>query len=88
VLPLISAPLNVSVNPNPSSNSFALRIETKSNASITVTITDNFGQVVERYERITALNVLRFGDNLKTGIYFVEIRQGEQRKTLTVLKIR
>jgi len=80
--------LDVSVNPNPSNNSFGLKFETKSNAPISVTITDQFGQVVEKYERINSLGVLRFGDNLKTGIYFVDIRQGDQRKTITVLKIR
>ena len=80
--------LNVFVNPNPSSNSFMLKIQTKSNDPITVTVSDNFGNVMERFERINPLGMLRFGDNLKTGIYFVEIRQGEQRKTITVLKIR
>jgi hypothetical protein len=80
--------LNVFVNPNPSSNSFVLKIETKSKDPITVTITDNFGLVVGRYERINALGVLRFGDNLKTGLYFVEIKQGDLRRTITVLKVR
>ena len=80
--------LNVFVNPNPSNNSFVLKIETKSKDPITVTVTDNFGLVVGRYDRINALGILRFGDNLKTGLYFVEIRQGELRKTITVLKVR
>ena len=54
---------------------------------MTVTIMDNFGKIMEKHERVNAAGVLRFGDKLKTGLYFVEVMQGGERKTVTVLKI-
>src|SRR6185436_7701025 len=65
--------LNVIVNPNPSHNSFALRIISKSNDPISVIISDHAGNVMDRYDRLNPLGMLRFGDNYRTGVYFVEI---------------
>ena len=79
--------IDVTVNPNPSHNSFALKIKTKSNDPVSVIISDNSGNVMERYDRLNPLGMLRFGDKYKTGVYYVEIRQGDRRKSITVLKL-
>ena len=75
------------ISPNPSHNSFALRIITKTNDPISVTISDNTGNIMERRDRINPLSMLRFGDSYRTGLYFVEIRQGSQVSRITVLKL-
>ena len=50
-------------------------------------VLDNFGKEMEKHERVSASGVLRLGDKLKTGLYFVEVIQGGERKTVAVLKI-
>jgi hypothetical protein len=79
--------LNVNAGPNPSRNYFTLTINTKSNDPVTVIVSDNYGKVLEKYERINPSTVLRFGDKLKTGLYHVEVIQGGERETIKVLKI-
>ena len=79
--------LKVIAGPNPSRSYFTLSVITKKSEPMTVTITDNFGKVMEKHERVNAAGALRFGDKLKTGLYFVEVMQGGERKTITVLKI-
>jgi hypothetical protein len=79
--------LNVVASPNPSRNYFSVMVQSKSNDPITVRILDNFGKEMEKHERVSSSGVLRFGDKLKTGLYFIEVIQGGERKTVTVLKI-
>ena len=79
--------LDVRVGPNPSHNYFTLSVSSKNNDPVTVIISDNFGKIMEKYERVNASGTLRFGDKLKTGFYLVEVIQGEERKTVKVLKI-
>ena len=50
-------------------------------------ISDNAGNVMERFDRINPLGMLRFGDKYRTGVYFVEIRQGDQLTRISVLKL-
>jgi Domain of unknown function (DUF4082)/PKD-like domain/Bacterial Ig domain len=79
--------MKVIAGPNPSRNYFTLSVITKRTNPMTVTIMDNFGKIMEKHERVNAAGVLRFGDKLKTGLYFVEVMQGGEKKTVTVLKI-
>jgi hypothetical protein len=79
--------LSAFVNPNPSHNSFALRILSKSNDPISIVISDNAGNIIERHDRLNPLGMLRFGDKYRTGVYFVEIRQGDQLSRISVLKL-
>ena len=82
-----TAKLNVAASPNPSRNYFSVKVDSKSNEPLTVRILDNFGKEMEKHERIGSSGVLRFGDKLKTGLYFIEVIQGGKRKTITVIKI-
>ena len=79
--------LSVTVGPNPSNTHFNLSVSSKNNDPVTVRVLDNFGKEMEKHERVSASGVLRLGDKLKTGLYFVEVIQGGERKTVAVLKI-
>jgi hypothetical protein len=79
--------LVVWVGPNPSSGAFTLSVRTDSNKPITVMISDNFGNLIEKHERLNPAGVLRFGQRLKTGFYMVEVIQGTDKKAVKVLKI-
>jgi len=64
-----------------------VKVDSKSNEPITVRILDNFGKEMEKHERVSSVGILRLGDKLKTGLYFIEVIQGGERKAITVLKI-
>jgi uncharacterized repeat protein (TIGR03803 family) len=73
------------VIPNPSSRYFELRVKFGSNEMIQVNLYDIWGRVLSRMS--TANNqVLRFGNNLRRGIYMVEVIQGQQHKRIFVIK--
>ncbi|MEP7376625.1 MAG: N,N-dimethylformamidase beta subunit family domain-containing protein [Chitinophagaceae bacterium] len=82
-----TAKLDVAASPNPSRNYFSVKVDSKSNEPITVRVLDNFGKEMEKHERVSSVGILRLGDKLKTGLYFIEVIQGGERKTITVLKI-
>jgi len=79
--------LEVSVGPNPSSGYFLVQVQSKSNAPITVRILDSYGKEMEKYERVSSTGTLRVGDRLKAGLYFVEVIQGGDRKTVIIVKV-
>ena len=78
--------LNLMVAPNPSVNYFNISIKSKLTTPSTVIVTDILGNVVERHERVSANSQLQLGRQLKTGVYFVSVVQGNQRKTVMVVK--
>jgi hypothetical protein len=79
--------IRVDIGPNPTRNYFILSLNSSSNQPVTITVTDNFGKMMEKHERINPFGTIRFGDNLKTGLYLVEVTQGGERKTIKVLKV-
>ena len=71
--------------PNPSSAYFNLQIESASDEKIEVNLLDMSGRLIEKINT-TKDKTTRFGEELKPGVYMVEIRQGEQQKTIKVIK--
>jgi hypothetical protein len=57
-----------------------------SNDKLTVTITDVLGRVVEKSTNVPANGTVQVGANLRPGIYFLEARQGDDRKLLKLMK--
>ena len=51
-----------------------------------VVIFDALGRLVKKIERGDPMNAIRYGEDLKTGVYMVEVRQGVNRKTLKLIK--
>jgi hypothetical protein len=67
--------MQATIFPNPSEDYFKLRVTTESNEIINVRVVDISGRIVKQM-RVTALQLLQFGDELKNGMYMVEVRQG------------
>lgn len=78
--------LDVTAMPNPTTTYFSLVLKSKVDKTIAVRVTDAFGKPVEVRQNIAAGTTLRMGEGWGAGVYFVEVIQGDQRKTLKVVK--
>jgi hypothetical protein len=78
--------LSATVTPNPSGQYFNLKITSNSNAPITIKVMDINGRVMNTVYAKNNQSV-RFGENLKAGIYLVEILQGTQKTICRVVKL-
>jgi N-acetylneuraminic acid mutarotase len=77
--------LSVHALPNPTSKYFTLNVRSNSKESITVRVVNITGQVIE--SRTVASNItLQVGSDYKPGSYFVQVVQGNDRKTLHLVK--
>ena len=78
--------LQVTATPNPSSSHFTLVTRSNSNNALTIMVTDVAGRVVEKKLNVAANGTVQLGHSLPTGIYFVEVRQGDQKQNLKLIK--
>ncbi len=92
-LPITSRPLNtaagdwnVSVLSNPSTSYFTVNISTQRTEKITLQVMDISGKILNQVNSAKG-GTLRFGEQLIPGMYLVEVRQGEQRKILKLIKL-
>ncbi len=77
--------LDFKVIPNPSSQYFNIQVTSVSNEKIELNLFDISGRLISTLNAVNN-QTLRFGDKLRPGVYMVEIRQGEQRKIVKVVK--
>ncbi|HET6766674.1 MAG TPA: T9SS type A sorting domain-containing protein, partial [Chitinophagaceae bacterium] len=77
---------NVKVFPNPTEHQFTLVLDGASNDRVQIVVYDAVGRQVKMFEKESANIPIRFGADLKTGAYIVEVRQGDNRKTLKLVK--
>jgi uncharacterized repeat protein (TIGR03803 family) len=79
---------DVRAYPNPSPSSFTIKVSsTKRNEVISMTVTDVNGRVIEIRSNHTAGQTVQIGSGYRTGIYFVEMRQGKARTQVKVVKM-
>jgi VCBS repeat-containing protein len=81
-----SGTIRATVFPNPSEDHFKLLVATTSNEIINVRVIDISGRIVNQM-KTTAQQLLQFGNELKQGSYFVEVRQGAKRVILKIEKL-
>jgi len=77
---------NVKVFPNPTSDQFSLYLEGGNNDKVHIVVYDALGREVKKFEKEGGNIPVIFGRDLKGGSYFVEVRQGENHKTLKLIK--
>jgi len=77
---------NVKVFPNPSEHVFTLFLENATNEKVQIVVYDAIGRQVKMFEKESGNIPIHFGADLKVGVYIVEVRQGENRKTLKLVK--
>ncbi len=72
--------------PNPSRQEFTLDITGSSLEKVHIRVTNNYGQVIERMTT-TSNQIISLGENLQPGVYYVDVRQGETRKLVKLIKL-
>jgi IgGFc binding protein/Bacterial Ig-like domain (group 1)/Secretion system C-terminal sorting domain len=79
--------LQLKAIPNPSRNFFTLSLITNNKVDrINVRVLDMQGRVMESYNDFRNGQTIRLGYALRSGTYLVEMVQGKERKTQTVIK--
>ena len=79
--------LDVVVMPNPGSSVFEMSIRSINESPVSVRIFDISGRILEQHEKITPNTVLRLGQKWKSGTYFAQVIQGDQRKIVKIIKV-
>jgi hypothetical protein len=72
--------------PNPSSQQFILSLQSGNSLPVSITVTDAIGRLLEKREGINANGFTTLGSSYRPGIYFLEVNQGNTRKTLKLIK--
>ena len=80
-----SKTFNIVLSPNPSSNQFTLTTHSMSKKPVFVRVLDAKGGVVNEFNGQPE-QTFKFGEKLMDGIYLVEVRQGENVKTIKAVK--
>lgn len=82
-------PLAMTIAPNPSFNYFNIALRGGNpNGTINMRVLNILGKVVEQKANLAPGQTVRIGNNYQTGIYIVEISQGNDREYCTLLKIK
>jgi hypothetical protein len=76
---------DVTAYPNPSTTDFKLSISSASSETIRVTVYDMFGRAV-KYFSFASKPSISIGQDLKAGVYMVELQQGKHVKSLKLVK--
>jgi hypothetical protein len=78
---------NVFSYPNPFTENFNLNLTSLSEEKVTVMVYDITGKLLERKEVVASkLNELQIGNNFTSGVYNVIVSQGENTKSIRVIK--
>ena len=83
----IASEFNAVAYPNPYSENFNLSLTTSSEDKVGIVVYDMTGRLIERREvRPSDVVEQRIGDRYPSGVYNVVVTQGEEVKTLRVIK--
>jgi hypothetical protein len=80
--------LSVRTGSNPARNHFDIQINGRTGMPVQVRVFDLLGRIVETKSAIQSNQTLRIGSSYNPGRYIVEIMQGRERQTLTLIKER
>ena len=75
------------IYPNPSMSSFTVRFNEPPLSPVLLTIFSADGKIVNKVTKQSA-NEINFGENLSTGIYFVEVRTNNKNEVFKIIKLR
>ncbi len=78
--------ISLSLSPNPTSRYFILQIKSTIARVSTINVYSSNGKRVEMLKNISE-NVVRFGEKYPSGVYYIDLIQGEVRRTVKGLKL-
>ena len=77
----------VIVAPNPSTTNFKIRVESSSHTQITIRVIDAAGRVLATMTGVQNNQLVTLGGNYIGGSYFAEVIQGNNHKTVKLIKL-
>jgi hypothetical protein len=83
----INESITIRVLPNPSTRNFTMNISANIDAPIYLRVIDVSGRIIER-KTISADQTIKVGNNYRSGIYFAEVIQGNERRIVKLVKIQ
>ncbi|WP_035656451.1 T9SS type A sorting domain-containing protein, partial [Flavobacterium enshiense] len=81
----VAVSFNVKAYPNPSNNQFTFEIESESSDDINITVLDISGRLIKEMTNVKESKVT-FGESLPRGVYFAMVQQGNNQKTIRIVK--
>jgi Secretion system C-terminal sorting domain len=78
--------LKVSLTPNPTPENFRLFVTSASKKIVIVRVFDVNGKMVKQIKTST-YELISFGNDLKQGLYFIEVIQGKDKKVVRAMKM-
>jgi len=78
--------LTVEVLGNPTNNHFMITTRSRMATPVTMVVMDNLGRVVEQRDGIAPNSTIQVGNKYKAGIYYAELKQGETRNYVKLVK--
>jgi hypothetical protein len=85
---VVPGELKINAAPNPSSTRFTIKIEAANTKErLQLRVTDIAGKVIEVRSNVLAGQTIQIGDGYKTGVYIIEVMQGNTKKQLKVIKV-
>lgn len=83
----VSDKLDVRAYPNPSNQYFTLSLQgAAAGAAVQLRVVDASGRLVEQRNNLSGKQTIQVGELYQPGIYFIEIRSGQTKTTLKVIK--
>ena len=75
----------VTLTPNPTVNQFLIKINTSKKENINIRVFDTNGKTIYATKGLPE-QTYRFGESFAPGVYLVEVRQGDEVKTVKAIK--
>jgi hypothetical protein len=79
---------NVSIYPNPFTNSTRLKVSSRKDQNISLKIFMITGELIYNSDRYLTNQVITLGDNLSSGVYFLEVIYDDKVKVIKLVKDR
>lgn len=79
--------LTVKAFPNPSPNQFYVLTISTSQKPLGIIVTDNTGRTIESRTGLAANGLLNLGANYRPGIYYLQVKQGNNTQTVKLIKL-
>ena len=78
----------VQVIGNPSTSYFTLKLQSNINIPVQIRVMDATGKMVEAKANNNANSTVQIGHDFRSGIYYAELLQGNNRKVVQLIKMR
>jgi autotransporter-associated beta strand protein len=80
--------LEIGLAPNPAVSSTYLTVNaSEGSGSVHILVTDLFGKAIEAKEIAPGRNTIQLGNGYRPGVYLIEVRQGQDKKTVKLIKL-